>query len=231
MHARNGGRLFGQARRTIDAYRSSASRSKAPEDERFHKDIDAWMVTLSRQLHNVHGDRHKLTFVGPDGLRGFYDDQKDKYSRQVMVPYTLLRAFQCSETAGNRKKEVEARLKKGLLRIDESLEDLERAGSFENLAQAEIESIADARDVVTGWLYEREDPAVRRQKQLERMEKLMKSKQQLKDKIKQSRDSAKTTAKKIVEIMPEILSDDLLESYDLRRNERMNAIMRKLDLK
>ncbi len=228
--ARNGRQYFNRVLERIDRFRSSESHLGGrgdPDSKDFHRRVDAWNITLSRQLHELK-EQQRLMFLGPPKLCRVYESSEDVLSRSVVAPFLRLKSLSLAPSSTDIDADSRARIRKFGRRLSEAWDLLDKASSIDDLYTAEIETVREAyEEIVSIYHAGAEEASVIEEERRKSISELLRNPTSLRDKAAEVQDQMQRDADRIVSLSPEPLDDDVAEAYELRDNKRMKRIMKK----
>ncbi len=225
-NARNGGAYFRETLKKIDDFRSS--RGHGSDEGDLNKIVDAWVVTVSRSLHEAKSG-HRVQFLGPPRLRQIYGSRTQELSCTALSPFLELKAFQFADASKNLKREAQATLSMTAERIARVLARIEGAENVEDCTTADLQELAEIKKMlITNYYFADEAEDVAMRDEIKRLiAELADDPRGIKDRYRVSAEELQSDAASITSQMPQILSDDFLEEYELRNNKRIKQLVKK----
>jgi hypothetical protein len=231
--ARNGRQYYRSVLDKIDRYRGQ--RQIEPEREEaaaiadFHRKIDAWTITLSKQLHDIK-EATNVMFVGPNKLRMIYEKRSEELSRNIIAPFIRLKTLSMASSTHNVDQESRHRIHKLVVRLMEAWQVIEGAQSTDDLYTPQAETVREAYEQI-GKVYAAnpEDLRAGAEHRRQLIADLLKSPRAMRDKAAEVEEEMRSAVRKMLSFSPEPLNDNVLEAYDVKDNKRMRQIMKKFN--
>lgn len=224
--ARNHKAYYKEVLGKIDQYRASTGSDR--ENANLNRVIDAWVVTISRNLHCAK-EGHRVQFLGPPRLRQIYGDKTDALSCTVLSPFLELKSFQLASSDRNLKDEAIGYLTLTAEKVARVLRRVGDAGAVEDCLTADCLELRDVKNQLMDWYYSEDDVEdLAMQKQLMNLtEELAENPRGISDRFRHSADEHRKDAQSIVTAVPQILADEFLSEYELRDDRRIRQLVEK----
>jgi len=214
--------------KVVDDYRTKKDVGD-PADIELHRLIDAWTITLTKELHSLSPDRNFL-FIGPTRLRSIFGDDRHEYTRNLRTLHARFKSLGMSRGAQSQLRAANSILRSQISNARAVIEILENWPQLDKLPAHLMDTIAIYRKNLLQFTYGENSMLDNANQKREEILRFIKSPDDIRDLSKREAAAVAEQAGLLAEVSGESLDDETLEGFRLRDLTRVNQILTNLHL-